>query len=58
MLTWYAIQSSGVGFALNKVGEAGVDVKTTAMNTVVDNIRSQVPYGVSAGRTSKSVSSW
>ena len=28
-----------MGFALKKVGEAGVDVKRTAMNTVVDNIR-------------------
>ena len=39
VVTKYAIHNSGVGFALKKVGEAGVDVKTTAMNTVVDNIR-------------------
>ena len=39
VITKYAIHNSGVGFALKKMGEAGVDVKTVAANTVVDNIR-------------------
>jgi len=39
VITKYAIHNSGVGFALKKMGEAGVDVKTVATNTVVDNIR-------------------
>jgi len=39
VVTKYAIHNSGVGFALKKMGEAGVDVKTVSSNSVVDNIR-------------------
>jgi hypothetical protein len=33
------VHNSGVAFTLKKAGEAGVEVKTQAQNTTVDNIR-------------------
>jgi len=48
VVTKYAIHNTGVGFALKKVGEAGVDVKTNSSNTVVDNIRTV--YGPSVAK--------
>jgi DNA mismatch repair protein MLH1 len=36
----YAVHNSGVAFTLKKAGETGVEVKTQAQNTTVDNIRS------------------
>ena len=48
VVTKYAIHNAGVGFALKKMGEVGVDVKTTATSTVVDNIRTV--YGPSVAK--------
>ena len=48
VVTKYAIHNAGVGFALKKLGEVGVDVKTTATSTVVDNIRTV--YGPSVAK--------
>jgi DNA mismatch repair protein MLH1 len=39
VVTNYARHNSGAGFALKKVGEAGVDVKITTTNTMVDDSR-------------------
>ena len=44
----YAIHNSGVGMALKKAGEAGVEVKTVSSSSVIDNIRTL--YGPSLAK--------
>jgi len=39
VISRYAIHNSGVGMALKKAGETGVEVKTVSSNSVIDNIR-------------------
>ena len=48
VVTKYAIHNSGVGFALKKHGDSGVDVKTHHSNSVVENIKTI--YGPSVAK--------
>ena len=44
----YAIHNAGVGFSVKKLGESGVDVKTSPSNTILDNIKTI--YGPSVAK--------